>query len=632
MTNGHGPLGATWVGNGTHFRVFSTPAERIELCLFDSEGRESHHDMERMSGFMWHVFIPGVGPGQAYGYRVHGPYDVSRGLRCNPAKLLTDPYAKAISKHMEWGQPMYSYPLGGDESAIDDSDSGPVAPKSYVVDGTFDWQNDQSPRYEPGQEVVYELHVKGFTKLHPAVPENLRGTYAGLAVPEVVASIRELGITTIELMPIQHFAHEPTLIEKGLKNYWGYNTFGFFAPHAEYSASDDRGGQVHEFKRMIRSLHAAGLEVILDVVYNHTGEGNHLGPTLSFKGFDNAAYYHLMPDDPRHYMDYTGTGNSVRLRHPYALQLVMDSLRYWVTEMHVDGFRFDLAAALARGAHTVDTWSAFFATVHQDPVLQSVRLIAEPWDTGANGYQVGNFPFHWSEWNDKYRETIRAFWREGGPAANEVACRLTGSAEIFQHTGRGPSASVNYIASHDGLTLRDLAGGDVRMQRNLLATLMTSMGLPMLGAGDEWGRSQQGNDNAYNQDNEISWLDWSKVDEGLRSLVRKLIALRPQLPWLEQDDWPGGDLHIGWIRQDAQEMTDDDWHQPRRHLAMIGKRGDHEALLMLNAGKEDLQYALPKRDRPWQVLIDTSCEAVEPEARQFTLRAGSIAVLRQAVS
>jgi glycogen operon protein len=494
------------------------------------------------------------------------------------------------------------------------------------------------------------MHVKGFTQQHPGVPEQLRGTFAGLTTTPAIDAIRSLGVTTVELMPVQQFAHEPHLLEQGLRNYWGYHTYGYFAPHAEYAASDERGGQVREFKAMVKALHAAGLEVILDVVYNHTAEGNHQGPTLNFKGLDNPAYYHLVPDDPRYYMDYTGTGNSVNLRHPYALQLVMDSLRYWVTEMHVDGFRFDLAATLARGVHTVDTWSAFFATIHQDPVLQGVKLIAEPWDTGTNGYQVGNFPFHWSEWNDKYRESARALWCEGPAALPEMAARVTGSADLFQRSGRGPSASINYIASHDGHTLRDLVDAAprlgalpseearahmrTRLQRNLLATLLLSMGTPMLTAGDEWGRTQQGHGNAYDQDNELSWLDWTAVDRSLLALTRQLIALRGGLPWLQQDEWPGAELRIRWLRDDGEEMTADDWSQPRGHLALAGTRGDSSALLLLNASDAPVLVRPPASDAgPWQVMVNTACgrgEGTLAPVGGFAIDGCSVALLMTA--
>jgi isoamylase len=624
MTTIDGPLGATWTPQGTDFRVYSSQATGVELCLFDEAGQEVRLPMRAEAGFVWHLLVPGVSPGQAYGFRVHGPYDPARGLRCNPAKLLADPYAKALSREIQWSAAMFSYPIGGDPMELDDQDSASSAPRSFVIDTSFDWGDDRGPRHAPERTVIYELHVKGFTRLHPGVPAELRGTYAGLAEPASLDAIRELGVTTVELMPVQQFAHEPHLLDQGLRNYWGYHTYGYFAPHAEYASADERGGQVREFKSMVKALHGAGLEVVLDVVYNHTAEGNHLGPTLNFKGLDNPAYYHLVPDDPRHYMDYTGTGNSVNLRHPYALQMVMDSLRYWVTEMHVDGFRFDLAATLARGIHTVDTWSAFFATIHQDPVLQGVKLIAEPWDTGANGYQTGNFPYHWSEWNDKYRESIRTLWRSGPGGLPDVASRITGSADLFQGSGRGPSASINYIASHDGLTLRDLAMTAPRLEslqsdeartharqrgeRNLLATLLLSMGTPMLTAGDEWGRTQHGHDNPYDQDNETSWLDWTAVDPALLALTRQLIALRHTVPWLKEDEWPGAELQVRWLREDGAEMTNGDWEQPRAHLALVGRRGDADAALLLNAGDRPMRFAIPASDAgPWQVMVNTAC-------------------------
>ena len=648
MTTIDGALGATWDGAGTHFRVYSSPATAVALCLFDENGVERRVAMTAEPGFLWHAYVAGVGPGQAYGFRVDGPYDPERGLRCNPAKLLSDPYAKALSRDITWGQALFSYPFGGDELAMDTSDSADGAPRSYVVDATFDWGDDTSPAHPPEGTVLYELHVKGFTKLHPGVPEEMRGTYAGLASPAAIEAIRSLGVTSVELMPVHQFVHEQHLLDEGRRNYWGYHTYGFFAPHAEYAAAGDRGGQVREFKEMVKALHAAGLEVILDVVYNHTAEGNHLGPTLNFKGFDNPAYYHLVPDTPRYFMDYTGTGNSLNLRHPYVLQLVMDSLRYWVREMHVDGFRFDLAATLARGAHTMDTWSSFFCTIHQDPVLQRVKLIAEPWDTGSNGYQVGNFPFHWSEWNDKYRETARRFWREDTSALAELASRVTGSADLFQPTGRPPSASVNYIASHDGHTLRDLAevspgleGVDAgpareaeraRLQRNLLATLVLSMGTPMLAAGDEWGRSQQGHDNAYDQDNEISWLDWSAADPELRAFVQHLLRRRADAAWLRCPHWPDESCALTWLHPDGTPVTADHWESGRPHLGLLAVAGGQTTLLLVNGGAEPQPWALPGApEHKWQVLVDTSEAAVPAEPPQaaspFTAPARSIVLL-----
>jgi isoamylase len=631
MTSTDGDLGSTLTAEGADFRVFSSVAERVELCLFDADGAETRIDMTAHPGFVWHAFAAGVTAGQAYGYRVHGPHAPERGVRCNPAKLLVDPYAKAISCDIVWGPAMFGYPLGGDELAREDTDSAPHAPRSYVVDDAFDWSGDARPRHAPERTVLYELHVKGFTMRHPGVPQALRGTYAGLAHPAAIASLRDLGITAVELMPVQHFAHEMHLIDQGRRNYWGYHPFGYFAPHAEYASADERGGQVHEFKTLVKALHAGGLEVILDVVYNHTAEGNHLGPTLAFKGLDNSAYYHLVDDSPQYYMDYTGTGNSLNLRHPYALQLVMDSLRYWVREMHVDGFRFDLAATLARGAHTIDTWSAFFAAIHQDPVLRDVKLIAEPWDTGTDGYQVGNFPFHWSEWNDRYRETVRAFWRGEPHVRQDLAGRLSGSADLFQLNGRPPSGSINYVASHDGQTLRDLTGGDVRLQRNLLATLLVSMGSPLLHAGDEWGRTQQGHDNAYDQDSELTWLDWDAVDAALLTFVRGLIALRPRLPWLIEDRWPGDGVTLRWLRPDGEAMSEGDWHEPGLQLALIGSGHDQDAMILLNAGAESVTWTIPPPAAGrWQILAHTGDGRLGPEdlpVGPFTTDSHSLVVL-----
>ena len=504
-------------------------------------------------GFIWHLFLPGISAGQAYGYRVHGPYDPAQGLRCNPAKLLTDPYAKALSRDITWGHAMFSYPLGGDELAIECTDSAPNAPRSYVVDTSFDWGRDRRPGHWPEHTVIYELHVKGFTKQHPAVPEHLRGTYAGLATPAVLESIRKLGVTTVELMPVHQFMHEPGLLDEGLRNYWGYHTYGFFAPHAEYAAADDRGGQVREFKEMVKAFHAAGLEVILDVVYNHTSEGNHLGPHLNFKGFDNPAYYHLVAEEPRYYMDYTGTGNSVNLRHPYVLQLVMDSLRYWVAGDARRRLplrpRGDAGARRAHPRHVVGVLH------HHPPGSGAAGRQADRRAVGHRHQRLPGRQLPVSTGRSGTIATARASAASGATSPGrlpEVAARLTGSIDLFKGSGRRPSASINYIASHDGHTLNDLAGGDTRLKRNLLATVLLSMGTPMLGAGDEWGRSQQGNDNAYNQDNEISWLDWSKAEPDLQALVRHLIKVRPNLPWIQKDQWAGFGLDIRWLRPDGQ--------------------------------------------------------------------------------
>jgi isoamylase len=637
MTTIDGPFGATSTADGVHFRVFSSVAERVEVAIFDDAGAETRHPMTSQPGGVWHAFVEHAGPGTAYGYRAHGPYDIARGLRCNPAKLLLDPYARAVSRQGFWQQPMFAYPLGGDETARDDTDSGPHAPRGFVVDDRFDWGDDRPPRHPPERVVIYELHVKGFTMQHPGVPKPLRGRYTGLAHPEAIAALTRLGITAVELMPVQQFGHEPHLLEAGRRNYWGYHPYAYFAPHAEY-ASGDRGCQVAEFKAMVKALHAAGLEVIIDVVYNHTAEGNHLGPTLNFKGLDNPAYYHLVDDDPRHYMDYTGTGNSLNLRHPNTLQLVMDSLRYWVNEMHVDGFRFDLATTLARGPGTVDTWAAFFATIHQDPSLQRVKLIAEPWDVGTNGYQVGNFPLHWSEWNDRFRETARHCWSEGC-GAGELARRITGSPDLFQQTGRPPSASINYVCSHDGLTLRDLVAVQLpdgnaaergRRQRNLLATTLLSMGAPMLAAGDEWGRSQQGHDNPYDQDNEVSWLDWTSADDALVRFTADLIAARARLPWLQDDRWPSHECQLRWLRSDGTEAQDSDWAESPAALCLHATALSNEGVWLVNATNADLTYTLPApASGRWQLVVDTADDGASGVVANgpFTLGSHRIIVL-----
>ncbi len=536
------PLGATYDGAGTNFALFSEVAERVELCLFDDDGVETKVPIEEVDAYCWHAYLPTVGPGQRYGYRVHGPWDPDAGVRCNPAKLLLDPYAKAIDGEVDWNAACFGYDFG-DEDSRNDDDSAPHVPKSVVHNPFFDWGNDRPPAIPLHESVIYEVHAKGFTAVHPDIPESLRGTYAGLGHPVAIDYLRDLGITAVELLPVHQFVHDSHLLERGLRNYWGYNSIGFFAPHNGY-ASGGGGEQVQEFKAMVRALHDAGIEVILDVVYNHTAEGNHLGPVLSFKGIDNAAYYRLVPDDPRHYYDTTGTGNSLNVRHPRSLQLIMDSLRYWVTEMHVDGFRFDLAATLARQFHEVDRLSAFFDLIQQDPVVSQVKLIAEPWDIGDGGYQVGNFPPVWSEWNGKFRDTVRDFWRGESATLPELASRLTGSSDLYQADTRRPVASINFVTAHDGFTLADLvsynekhneANGEDNndgeshnrswncgaegptddedvlacrrlQQRNFLVTLLLSQGVPMLLGGDEIGRTQGGNNNAYCQDDEISWF------------------------------------------------------------------------------------------------------------------------------
>ena len=542
------PLGATYDGVGTNFAVFSEMAEQVELCLFDEDGTESRIPLREVDGFVWHGYLPSVGPGQRYGYRVHGPYNPSAGQRCDPAKLLLDPYAKAVEGSVSWDPAVFSYQFQ-DPSLRNQADSAPHVPRSVVINPYFDWSGDRAPRTQYHDSVIYEAHVKGLTRLHPDVPEDERGSYLGLAHPAIIEHLQRLGITAIELMPVHQFVSDSGLEQRGLSNYWGYNTIGFFAPHNAYAASGQRGQQVQEFKAMVRAMHEAEIEVILDVVYNHTAEGNQLGPTLSFRGLDNTAYYRLVDDDPQYYMDTTGTGNSLLMRNPQVLQLIMDSLRYWVIEMHVDGFRFDLAAALARQFHEVDRLSSFFDVVQQDPVVSQVKLIAEPWDVGDGGYQVGNFPPLWSEWNGKYRDTVRDLWRGQSATLPEFASRLTGSSDLYQSDGRSPVASVNFVTAHDGFTLADLVSYDhkhneangednhdgtddnrswncgaegptddpaigalrARQQRNFLATLLLSQGVPMLLAGDELGRTQRGNNNAYCQDNEISWLAWPRA-------------------------------------------------------------------------------------------------------------------------
>jgi glycogen operon protein len=666
------PLGATWDGKGTNFSLFSEVAHGVELCLFDDHGREERIRLPERTAFCWHGYVPGVGPGQKYGYRVHGPWEPAQGVRCNPSKLLLDPYARAIAGDFQWGQPLFPYPLGGDDLQRDDTDSAPDMPRGVVIDGAFDWGGDRLLRRPLHETVIYEVHVKGFTKRHPDIPEELRGTYAGMAHPAAIEHLVNLGITAVELLPIHHFVHEPHLLEKGLRNYWGYHSVGYFAPHAEYAADGKSGGQVREFKAMVKALHAAGLEVILDVVYNHTGEGNHLGPVLSLKGIDNRAYYRVVDNDARFYMDYTGTGNSLNMRHPHSLQLVMDSLRYWVQEMHVDGFRFDLASTLARELYDVDRLSAFFDIIHQDPVLENIKLIAEPWDIGAGGYQVGNFPVRWCEWNGKFRDTVRDYWRGENQTLAEFANRLTGSADLYADDGRNPYASVNFVTAHDGFTLRDLvsynekhndANGEenrdgeshnrswncgaegpsedpavnqcrARQARNLLTTLLLSQGVPMILAGDEMGRTQGGNNNAYCQDNEISWFDWQAVDRGLLEFTRALVQIKREHPVFRRRRWfkgvplrGKGVADIAWFRPDAEPMSDEDWQSgfvksvavflngdALRDLDEKGQRvKDDSFLLLFNAHHEPLPFKMPSSEfgAGWTVIVDTTTELGE---------------------
>jgi isoamylase len=661
------PLGATWDGQGTNFSIFSEVATRVELCLFDEHGTQTALDLPERTAFCWHGYLRGIGPGQRYGFRVHGPWEPARGHRCNPAKLLIDPYAKAITGEIRWDPVMFPYPLGGDDLQRDDRDNAPNMTKSIVIDDRFDWQGDRPLRCGLHETVIYEVHVKGFTKRHPGIPEHLRGTYAGVAHPVSIAHLRSLGVTAVELLPVHQFVHESHQIEKGLRNYWGYHSYGYFAPHGEYSSGGDAGEQVREFKGMVKLLHAAGLEVILDVVYNHTGEGNHLGPMLSLKGIDNRAYYRTVQGNERFYMDYTGTGNSLNMRHPHALMLVMDSLRYWVQEMHVDGFRFDLASTLARELYDVDRLSAFFDIIHQDPTLGGVKLIAEPWDIGEGGYQVGNFPVRWCEWNGRFRDTARDYWRGEGCVLGEFASRFTGSSDLYADDGRKPYASVNFVTAHDGFTLRDLVSYDEkhneangegnndgeshnrswncgaegpsgdpqinalrsRQQRNFLTTVLLSQGIPMILGGDEIGRTQQGNNNAYCQDNEISWFDWEHVDQDLLAFTRRLVHLHAAHPVFRRRRWfigrpvrGAGVSDIAWFRPDGGEMSEADWHQPNAKSFGVFLNGDalrerddeggpirdDSFLLLFNADGEPRPFTMPAErfGARWTVEIDTA--------------------------
>jgi isoamylase len=662
------PLGATFDGKGTNFSLFSEVATRVELCLIDDDGdKETRIALPEVTALCWHAYVPGIKPGQRYGYRVHGPWAPEQGQWCNPNKLLLDPYAKAIDGEWTWNESIFPYHFDNPEGSRNDLDSGPSIPKCVVVDDRFDWEDDEPPRTPWHKTIVYETHVKGFTRRHPHLPETVRGTYAGLAHPEAIGYLRALGVTAVELLPVHQFVQDSLLLERGLRNYWGYNSIGYFAPHNEYACSATRGGQVQEFKNAVKALHRAGIEVILDVVYNHTAEGNHLGPVLSFKGIDNAAYYRTMADNRRYYMDYTGTGNTLNMMHPHVLHLLMDSLRYWVLEMHVDGFRFDLASTLARELHDVDRLSSFFDLIQQDPVVNRVKLIAEPWDVGEGGYQVGNFPPLWSEWNGKYRDCVRDFWRGTEQTLAEFGSRFTGSSDLYQGTARRPYASVNFITAHDGFTLRDLvsyndkhneANGEEnrdgenhnrswncgaegpadnpdviglrqRQQRNFLATLFLSQGVPMICGGDEIGRTQNGNNNAYCQDNEISWYDWPHADDPLLGFVRDLIRLRSEHPvfcrrrWFQGRPIRGNDVSdIGWFTPGGTEMSDQDWQAGFAKslgvflnggaIRTLDERGRHVVddsfYVMFNAHSEPVEFVLPesKWGEHWSVTIDTS--------------------------
>ena len=671
------PLGATWLGNGVNFALFSEHATSVDLCLFDSvEAREENVriPVTEHTDQVWHIFLPEAQPGQIYGYRVSGPYEPEIGMRFNSSKLLLDPYAKAIAGRVEWGDEMFGYVVGGEKEDLtrDFRDDAWGMPKAVVIDNAFNWDGDRKPGRPLAESIIYEVHVKGFTKLCPSVPLELRGTYAGLGSTWAIDYFKHLGVTAVELLPVHAHIDDKALVDRGLTNYWGYNTIGFFAPEAKYSGSGDRGGQVNEFKAMVRNLHAAGIEVILDVVYNHTAEGNHLGATLAFRGIDNIASYRLRTENPRFYLDFTGTGNTFNLLHPRTLQLVMDSLRYWVLEMHVDGFRFDLASTLARDANGVNKLHAFFEIIHQDPVLSQVKLIAEPWDVGEGGYQVGNFPVLWAEWNGKYRDAIRSFWKGDEGKIGEVAYRLTGSPDLYQHDGKRPYASINFVTSHDGFTLTDLvsynekhneANGEKnhdgdnnnlswnhgvegptedpkinalreRQRRNFLTTLLISQGVPMLLGGDEFGRTQNGNNNAYCQDNELSWFHWEKWDENQKALfefTRRLIQLRHQHPVFRRPKFFQGRRIRGsqikdvmWFNPGGNEMSEKDWSLPlARCLGMmlsgdtidvLGFQGepirDDTFLFLMNAHYETISFLLPGQENiEWQLLLDTANES-----------------------
>jgi glycogen operon protein len=668
------PLGATWDGWGTNFALFSEVAERVQLCLFSEDDTgdvpaESQIDLTEVDGFVWHAYLPGIAPGQRYGYRVHGPYDPPRGLRCDGSKLLLDPYGKAVEGDVRWDESLFSYQFAHPRKR-NTTDSAPHMPKNVVIDPFFDWGHDRAPQIPYHETVIYEAHVRGLTLRHPDVPQHQRGTYAGLAHPTVIAHLQRIGVTAVELMPVHQFVPEQSLVARGLTNYWGYNTIGFLAPHNRYSSGGQRGEQVGEFKGMVKALHEAGIEVILDVVYNHTAEGDHRGPTLSFRGIDNGAYYRLDGAEPWRYLDYTGCGNSLNARHPHALQLVMDSLRYWIGDMHVDGFRFDLASALARELHDVDQLSTFFDLVQQDPVVSQVKLIAEPWDVGEGGYQVGNFPPLWTEWNGKYRDTVRDFWRGHPDTLPEFASRLTGSSDLYATSGRRPVASINFVTCHDGFTLHDLVSHDnkhneangegnrdgtddnrswncgtegptddrainelrARQKRNFLVTLFLSQGVPMLLAGDEMGRTQAGNNNAYCQDNELSWVDWSlaTAERDLLHFTEAMATLRRDHPVFRRRrffrgrrDEPGDESSdILWLTPGGKEMTQEDWGAGSAQSLAVYLNGeaitepdprggriiDDRFLLLFNAHGDPLTFTIPEATQVagWEVVIGTS--------------------------
>ncbi|HEY0244374.1 MAG TPA: glycogen debranching protein GlgX [Mucilaginibacter sp.] len=693
------PLGATWDGEGVNFALYAENATGVELCLFKSESDKSESSkitIDERTHQIWHVYLPDVKPGQLYGYRVSGPYEPENGHRFNANKLLMDPYAKAIAGTIEWHNALYGYEIGHPDGDLSFSelDSAPYIPKSIVIDNGFDWGNDKAPKIPYHETVIYEAHVKGFTRLNPDIPENIRGTYAAIGHPVTIKYLQELGITAIELMPVHQFVNDQILVEKGLNNYWGYNTIGFFAPDVRYSGKSETGGQVQEFKQMVKELHKARIEVILDVVYNHTGEGNELGPTLSFKGIDNSSYYRLVEDNKRHYMDYTGTGNTLNAMLPSVLRFIMDSLRYWILEMHVDGFRFDLAATLARELHEVNRLSGFFDIIYQDPVISQVKLIAEPWDIGEDGYQVGNFPAGWGEWNGKFRDCIRDYWRGADSMLGEFAQRFTGSPDLYQDNYRKPTASVNFLTAHDGFTLNDLvsfnekhneANGEdnkdgesnnrswncgiegptddeavlqlrKKQKRNLLTTLFLSQGVPMLVAGDEFGRTQQGNNNAYCQDNEISWVNWKDADKDLLKFTQRLIHFHNTHPafrrrkWFQGQPIKGKGLEdIAWFLPEGTEMSDENWNHDfakslgvflnGKGLHYVGPKGekivDDNFYMIFNAHHEALDYQIPEKihGKPWTKVLDTSEDNMEEqglnEQETICVQGRSIVLLQQ---
>jgi isoamylase len=692
------PLGSTWDGEGVNFALYSEHAEKVELCMFDEAGRRevSRIALPEQTDMVWHGYLPEVRPGQLYGYRVFGPYAPERGHRFNHHKLLLDPYGKQIQGAIRWSDSHFGYRVGHrhEDLSFDRRDDAAGMPKNRVIDSAFTWGTDRPPKIPWHQTLIYELHVKGFTQCHPDVPAHLRGTYAGLATAPVIEYLTRLGVTSIELMPVHAFVDDRQLVARGLRNYWGYNSIGFFAPEARYLASD----RVREFKTMVKTLHSAGLEVILDVVYNHTAEGNHLGPTLSLKGIDNSNYYRLMPDNPRYYRDYTGTGNTLNMRHPRVLQLIMDSLRYWVLEMHVDGFRFDLAATLARELHEVDRLGAFLDIIHQDPVLSQVKLIAEPWDVGEGGYQVGNFPVGWAEWNDRYRDTVRSYWKGDSGTVGDLAYRVTGSSDLYAHSGRRPYASINFITAHDGFTLQDLvsynekhneANGEenrdgnnnnrswncgaegptddpnilalrAKQKRNLLATLLLSQGVPMLYQGDAIGHTQRGNNNAYCQDNEVSWLNWDlkPEDHALHAFVQRMINLRKRHPVFRRRHFFQGRPIKGanvkdvlWLNPRGNEMSEEEWRDASVHclgmflsgqgLDETEERGrtvsDENFLVLMNAHHEDAGFVLPSfgAGGRWAAWMDTSREGglrsadIYDAGAAYPLQARSMVVLME---